>query len=188
MTRNTKWTIGEQTFDLGPLPEYMARFTGVMPAAFAVDPDVGDEVLLNVFDGAITATALAALGRLDLHVAAGVVSLAGGPVAYLVFLVPNPGEDSEPFAAYEVTLNLHDPEHLEPFLALAEQSHWHVVVIGEGLAVLDVVEIENVYELGATLASFVGVAADYPCTDFAAAKAELEATYTLADLWNMAQG
>lgn len=186
--RNTKWNDGPRGLDLGPLPPELAEFTGIMPTTAEVDSRVGPELLLTVFDGSISRTDIEALGTAQLHIAAGMVAMEGGPLGYLVFMIPNPAGGGEPWAAYEMTMNPHDARHLGPFVELARQSHWHMAIVGEGLSVLDVLEFENRYGLHDTLEQFVEAAQELPCLDFDLAKAEFEATYTIADLWNMAQG
>src|SRR5215216_2180230 len=67
---------------------------------------------------------------------------------------------------------------------LANQSHWHVIVVDGDQQVKCVVEYENVFGLDETLAKNVdAISNEYP-GDFALATQEFRNKYTLQDLLN----
>ena len=186
-THNTKWTNAHQDFQLGSLPAYMADKARVVPATAEFDPSVGREVFLNIFDTSISKADLEVLGNVNFDLAAGMVGTQGGPVAYLLLTIPAPAGGSEPWATYTIAINPHAKEDVALFRKLADQSHWHLRVIGAGLETLGVVEVENTFDVHAILDRFVEVARDYPCHDFDAAKTEFEATFTVDELRKVAE-
>ncbi len=71
----------------------------------------------------------------------------------------------------------------EPLRDLANQSYWHVFVIGPGDETLNFLELPNNYGLETVLPDVDRAVSTFPMVSFDAAKAEFQARYTLDDLF-----
>ena len=173
---------GRRYWELSELPPDLRKRSGVLPLVTTLDPAIGQEVVVAIFDDTTFVFDLANLKPFELHLKNGVVRTDHGPVIFLLFWVPDV-RTGEPFAAWEVTVNPHDSEHTEPFLQLGNQSHWHVFILGFAHAVQNMFEIANHYGLGKSLRSLIEACRPLPAGDFDAAKGEFESTYSIDDLF-----
>lgn len=169
-------------WELPDLPAELRKRSGILPLLTTLDPKVGPEIVLAIFDNTPFVFDLANLKPFDLHVKNGAVRTDHGPVIFLLFWLRDP-RSRKPFAAWDVTLNPHDSQHAAPFLQLADQSHWHLFILGFAHTVQNMFEIENRYGLGESLQTLLGACRSLPCEDFDMAKREYEATYTIDDLF-----
>ena len=193
---NNKWRHGKtpwasvEPFPWTNLPGFSS---GIMPMPVILDPDVGREVALYIIDYTSFARKIAALKPFQLYLKCGLVRCDAGPVFFLLFWLPHPRSRwlptlrlrNEPFAAFEYFVNPHEPSMVEPLRDLASQTHWHVFVIGPDDETLNFLELPNNYGLETVLPDVDRAVSTFPMVNFDAAKAELQARYSLADLFTL---
>ncbi|MEA3209315.1 MAG: hypothetical protein QOE70_2372 [Chthoniobacter sp.] len=106
---------------------------------------------------------------------------------WMLFYVPNPDTPGGlPFASMECHLNPSDPEQVALWRQLANQTHWHLTLLGAGNRVHKFFEFENNYGLESALETMAPACRGMPVIDFMAAKQEFWDTYTMDDLYQMA--
>ena len=181
--KSNQWTRGP---DMAPpdLPGFMWARDNIWIVPGTVFPEVGGETLLFIVDPPPDARTLAALEPFRLNVVAGAVATPYGAMGYAVFAVTNPA-GGPPYAAWEKFFApLGDGEVLG-LRALADQTHWHIFVLGSGSEVLNVLEFENVYELDSGLERIEEVCAEQPIVDFSAAASDVQDRFTTLQLFQM---
>ena len=180
--QNTKWN---QTVDVEPpdLPESFWELPGVTPVIGTVDDTVGDEVMLLINDPTEGDESLGTLDTFELNVGSGTIDTDHGGLGFILFIVPDQDNPGQPHAVWEILFDPSNPEMTEPFERLAEQSHWHALLLGPGPAILDILEFQNTYFLEAGLKEIAELTADKPCTDFAKAVEAAHDAYSLEELY-----
>lgn len=180
--QDTKWT---QTVDLGTpdLPESFWDIPGVTPVMGAVDAKVGEEVMLLINDPTEGSERLANLETFELNIGSGSVDTEYGALGFILFIVPDQERPGEPHAVWEILFDINDPEMCEPFERLANQSHWHALLMGPGPELLDALEFQNTYFLNAGLDEIREFCAEHPCQDFARAVEAAHDAYSLEELY-----
>jgi hypothetical protein len=181
---NNKWDLGKVCWEPVVLPSYLDGYSGILPLQVTLDPSIGSETAIYIFDRTPFAHEIAALRPFNLNLLTGLIPCQAGPVLFLLFWLPQPAGEGV-FAAFENTVNPHSVEHLQPYWDLARQTHWHVFVLGPDNEELDWFEFENLFAIGDTLDQVADVIPSYPCVNFDKAKAEFEAQYTMDDLFNL---
>ncbi len=180
--QNTKWT---QKVDIDPpeLPESFWENPGVTPVIGTIDEAIGDEVMLLINDPSEGSERLSELDVFELNVGSGSVDTPHGALGFVLFIVPNQERPSEPHAVWEILFDPSDPGMVEPFEGLANQSHWHVLLLGPGPRILDILEFQNIYFLNSGLEDIRDYTKDKACTNFAEAVKSAHETYALEDLY-----
>jgi len=183
--RDNQWT---QAPDIEPpdFPDFMWAGDNVWTVPATVFPDVGQEALLFIIDPTDDARALASLKPFQLHCVAGAVGTPHGTIGYVVFAVMSPS-GGPPYAAWERFFDPFGDGEVIGLRALADQTHWHVIVLGRGPEVLNVLEFENVYEFEEALAGLSKVCGDQPLTDFQAAASSVQDRFTTLQLFQMGE-
>ena len=82
-------------------------------------------------------------------------------------------------------VNAYDTEHMQMWRQLANQSHWHLVLVGEGDKVVDLFEFKNTFGLDSTLDQVEAACNKVPGGSFDLAKAEFSAKYAIDDLFRL---
>src|SRR5262249_55371908 len=108
-----------------------------------------------------------------------------GPVPFLLFYIPDPANDSQPFASYELYLNLGSDSQVTLWRKLANQTHWHLFLVGTGNQQEEFFEFENNFQLGESLDSIQAACQNIQMVDFDRAKAEFGDEYSIKDLYRM---
>ncbi len=183
--KNTKWT---QEIDIAPpeLPDAFWENAGVTPVLGVVDDEIGEEVILLINDPTEDAEKLGELDPFVLNVSSGSVDTDHGALGFVLFSVPDPEDAEEPFAVWEILFDATNDDMAGPFHSLADQSHWHAILLGPGPQVLNVFEFDNTYFLKTGLKEIAQATDAKPCTDFDAAVADAHARYPLQTLFETA--
>ena len=192
---NNKWNHGRTELHYsGAFPwSNLAGFSsGVMPMPIVLDPAVGEEIGLFIIDYTSFAHEIASLKPFQLYINSGLVRCQAGPILFFLYWLPKPRlswlrrplsrSRHEPFASFEYIVNPHDSSTMGLFRGLADQTHWHVFVIGPDDEELNWFEFPNNFDLGSTLASVDKAVSSLPMTDYEAAKAEFQSMFTLDEL------
>ncbi len=178
---NNKWPGDTTTWAPFNLPSYAQKKTGVLPMNAILDPRIGMETILCLFDSTDFIHKIAALRPFTLMLKAGVVRTSYGPVVFLLFWLPDP-KTGTPFMVFEQTLNPHNPVILAPYYDLARQTHWHVFVLDRDGNELNWFEFKNIFGLQKTLVMVATMTSNMPCTDFNSAKQEYSQQHTIDEL------
>jgi hypothetical protein len=148
---DNKWTHGQAEFVLTTFPELLRGKEGLLPLDLTIDPQIGKEVALFLFDPTPFIYDIAALNPITLQLKSGLYNTSNGPLLFLLFYVPNPLEPHKMFAGYDCHVNPFDEDHLSIWRRLARQTHWHFVLVGEDGQLVNFYEFKNTYNLEETL-------------------------------------
>ena len=89
---------------------------------------------------------------------------------WMLFYVPNPAGEPQPFASMEHHLNPSVLSQVSLWRQLANQSHWHLTLLGASNEVADFFEFENSYGLAEALDTMEEACRDLRVSDFMLAK------------------
>jgi len=183
---NTKFTLGRGRFEVSSFPPELAKIEGLAPLPAVLDLSVGEEVALYWIDRTPFIQQLAAIRPFQFVLRSGLFRSEFGPLMWLLFFVPNPEGEPQPFASVECHVNPSEPSQVALWRRLAHQTHWHLTLLGAGNEVADFFEFENSYGLAEALDTVAEVCRGMPVTDFMRAKQQFWDRYTMDDLWAMA--
>ena len=173
-------------FELGECPFFdLVPESGILPMSAILEDRIGSEMVLLLIDKTPFIYTLAKVKPFDLMLKTGMVETSHGPVAFLLFYVPNAASPEDPYFAHDL--------HLDPFNAgimatwrdLARQSHWHLILVDADQEVQGVLEFGNVYGLGEALDAMTNAVSDLQPGDFALSKQEFCDQYPLQELLTM---
>lgn len=182
---DTKLTLGRGRFEVVDFPPELSRHNGLLPLATILDYTVGEEVALYWVDRTPFVTELAAIRPFQMILINGLFRSSYGPLMWMLFYVPNPVPEPQPFAMVECHLNPASRGQVDLWRRLSNQTHWHLTLLGKNNRVADFFEFENVYLLGDALDTMEESCCDLPVTDFMRAKQEFSDRYTLDELYQM---
>ena len=182
---NNKWPGGPVKFDFTRLPSEFDSAAGMMPVPVTLDDRIGTETALILFDPTEFIYQLAAIRPFVLKMKSGMMRTKFGPLMFILFWVPTPGNPSEPFTALECHVNPLDPQHMATWRDLARQSHWHLFLLDAKNQQKGFFEFENVYGLGEGLDRVAAAAQGMESVDFMLAKQEFYDHYDVQRLLAM---
>ncbi len=142
--QNTKFTLGTGQFEVVCFSTALAGQSGLFPMPVTIDPAVGEEIVLYWLDRTPFIADLASVRPFRLEMSAGLYPSRFGPLIWLLFYVPNPQPEPQPFASMECHINPSDPKQMLMLRRLASQTHWHLVLLGAGNRVIDFLEFATV--------------------------------------------
>jgi hypothetical protein len=188
-TLSNKWSSevsSRPTFELGDLAFFGdLPQSGVMPMPMIVENRIGSEMVLMLYDKTPFVSTLAKMKSLALILTSGLVHTSHGPVIFLFFHIPNAATPDHPYFAFVNYTNPFNSEQMATLWSLANQSHWHLILVDGDQRVKAVEEYKNVFGLDETLANNADAISDKHPGDFALATLEFSNKYTLQDLLNM---
>lgn len=184
-THNTKFTLSPGRFEVIALPPELALVNGLVPLPAVLDLAVGEELVLCWLDRTPFVHELAAIRPLQLFLRCGLFRSDFGPLMWMLFYVPNPVEGVQPFASVECHLNPADPLQVGLWRRLAQQTHWHLALLGSGDKVVKLNEFENCFGLEEALDAMEETCGGMQVTDFMRAKQQFWDTYSMDDLYAM---
>ena len=159
---------------------------GLTPMPVIMDITVGEEVALYWLDRNPFVHELAAIRPFQFFLRSGLFRSDFGPLMWMLFYVPNPAGDPQPFASVECHLNPSELSQISLWRRLAHQTHWHLTLLGAGDEVADFFEFENCFGLADTLDTMEEACRGMRVIDFMRAKQEFWDTYGMDDLYAMA--
>jgi hypothetical protein len=177
-----RWRHGPTRFTNPPLDDFVGPADGLFALPAIIDLEIGEEIVIYVRDQTPFMEDLCQVKPFRLMVRPGVGRNQFGPVGFLLFWVPNPGEPEKHFVAYDVYLNPHDQHILTLWRRLAAQSHWHVLLIGNGNVQRGFYEFENTFNLLDALDFIVQACAPIQMVDFAKAAHQFMQEHSIEDL------
>jgi hypothetical protein len=186
MRHNTKLSLDPGHFEVHDFPKFLAGQSGIVPMPVIIDLTVGEEVALYWLDPTPFVHELATVRPFQLFMHGGLFRSAHGPLMWQLFYVPNPKPKPQPFASVECHINPCDPNQMGMWRRLANQTHWHLALLGAGNKVADFFEFENVFGLDDALDTMDKACRGMRITNFMAAKQEFWDRFTMDDLYGMA--
>src|SRR5262249_25067041 len=132
--KNTRWLHGPSNFQLPDVEVELGLGArdGLFPIPEIMDEAVGEQVVLYLRDQTPFMHELKLTRPFQLLLKVGVGRNRFGPVPFLLFYIPNPSNDSQPFAAYDLYLNPNSESQVALWRKLANQTHWHLFLVGAG--------------------------------------------------------
>jgi hypothetical protein len=183
--RNNKWRRGPARFEIIDLDMLIGPRDGLIPVPVTLDSEIGDEVALFLRDQTPFMQELKHVRPFQLFLKVGAGRNRFGPVPFLLFYVPNPADDSKPFVAYDLYLNPGSDSQVLRWRNLANQTHWHVFLVGAGNQQQGFYEFENNFRLNESLDFIQTACGGIQMIDFDRAKAEFGDEYSLQALFEM---
>lgn len=180
-----KWSNGLANFDFSQIDRQILSYEGIMPIPSVIDPLVGSEMVLLLIDHTPFIYELAKTRPFRLLLKTGLVKTSHGPVMFLLFTIPNPLPGQPPLLHIDAHANPFDIQHMTVWRDLSRQSHWHLFLVDAKQAQAGFFELENTYNLDATLSKVMKVCQGMPQGNFWLAKAEFCEKYSLEDLASM---
>ena len=177
---DNKWRHGEVRLELPPLPSVLLTSSGIKPISFVLDQRIGPEIVLLITEPREQAKEFEGRNITGFFMKSGLVNTSYGPVCFLLFYFPSP--DTGLRVTYENIVNPKDEQQVSIYRQLAEQKYWHVVIADNDGEVLNFFEFHNIYGLADTLKQVQQVCSELHVSDFMAAKAEYELTYSIEEL------
>jgi hypothetical protein len=185
--KNTKYTMGRRQASVGSFPSRFHGHNGIVPMRSLIDSSVGQEVALYWLDQTSFVTELAAVRPFQLFMKSGCCPGEFGSLPWLLFYVPNPDDTApQPFAASDCYINVSSPDQLRLWRDLANQTHWHLTLLGANNVVHDFFEFENHFGLDQALDTMELMCGMMPTKDFMRAKKDFLDANTVEDMYEMA--
>lgn len=173
-------------FELDECPAFdLVPESGVLPMPAILEDRIGTEMVLLLIDKTPFIYTLAKVKPFELKLKTGMVETSHGPVAFLLFYVPNAATPDDPYFAHDHHLNPFNSGMMATWRDLARQSHWHLIFVDADREVQEVLEFANVYCLGEALATMTNAVNDLEPGNFVLAKQEFCDQYSLQDLLNL---
>ena len=173
-------------FELGECPVFdLVPESGILPVPLILDERIGSEMALLLIDKTPFIYTLAKVKPFDLMLKTGMVATSHGPIAFLLFYVPQKGTPGDPYFAHDYHLNQFDAGMMATWRDLARQSHWHLILLDADRQVQGVLEFENVYGLGEALDQMTQAIEGMQRSNYALAKQEFCDQYSLKDLFEL---
>ncbi|MDE3104159.1 MAG: hypothetical protein KGK08_03195 [Acidobacteriota bacterium] len=114
-------------------------------------PEMGPETVLILREKRKFMNELRQFGPLTLNIKSGAVRTSAGPVVFMTWWFP-PIVACTPYASYELLLSPLPQSGISQLIEeISRQTHIHLVIFDENHEIFDVVEFENVYNLGGLL-------------------------------------
>lgn len=180
---DNKWKHGKVNFELPELPPLLISSEGIKPILVVIDDEVGGEIALLITEPRKKVKEFEGRDITRLMLKVGLVNTSYGPVCFLLFYFPDPLTGAQ--VTYESTVNPKDSQQLLIYKQLSDQEYWHVIIADNTGEVVSFFEFPNEYDLKETLDQIESVCEKTVTSDFMAAKAEYENTYSIDQLLAM---
>ncbi|MDE0034488.1 MAG: hypothetical protein OXU75_15330 [Deltaproteobacteria bacterium] len=180
MMLDNKWEHGKVRLELPALPAALISLPGIKPVAAVLDDTVGREIVLLITEPEDKTREFEGIKITEFRLSAGLAKTSYGPVCFMLFCFPNPGTGAR--VVYENTINPKNQRQLHLYKVLSNQTYWHVIIATDTGDVVNFFEFPNDYGLRETLERVESVCEKLEVSDFDAAKAEYERTYTIDQL------
>jgi hypothetical protein len=181
---NNKWRHGRTHFGLPPMPPGFMRSAGVFYLTVTLDPEVGEEVVIVIFDPTDFIYQLAELIPFRFYTGSLAVNTSYGPVFIFLFWVTDPTDDSKVFAGFDKPVDISRRLLIEPWVKLRDQTHLHLFLVDANHEVQGFYEFENVYGFDEAI-DVIGQLDARTVLNFDAAQREYFQDYNVPELIDM---
>lgn len=183
--QDTKFTLGPGRFSVTSFPPALEGQSGLLPLPVTIDLTVGEEIALYWLDRTPFIREVARIRPFQFFIKSGLYHTDFGPLMWLLAYVPTPKPSPQPFAAMECHINPCECSQMALWRRLANQSHWHLTLLGAGNKVADFFEFENIFRLDGALDAVEQACRGMHVTDFLAAKRQFSDRFTMDALFSM---
>lgn len=181
---NNKWSHGITNLVLPPLPASFMNETGIFYKTLVLDKNVGEEIVLMIFDSTDFIHELRRLKPFRFFISSIAVNTSFGPVFSFLFWVSQPHDERLSFAIFDKPLDISQPQSIEPWAQLANQTHVHLLLIDKNYLVQGFYEFENSYAIGEAVETIAQLDAGR-VVNFDMAEQEYFDKYSLEQLYEM---
>jgi hypothetical protein len=105
------------------------RSAGVFYLHVTLDPEIGEEVVLIVYDPTDFIYQLAEVTPFRFHAGSLAVNMSYGPVFVFLFWVTDPTDERKVFAAFDKPIDISNRSAFEPWIRLRDRSHLHLLLL-----------------------------------------------------------
>lgn len=184
---NNKWIHGEVNLVL-PRPRIgFMKEVGIYYLHLVLDKNVGEEIVLIIYDPTDFIHDLRALKPFHFVTSSLAVNTSFGPVYSFLFWVADPKDPSKSFALFDKPVDISKPQLIEPWVQLANQTHLHLLLVGENYEVEGFYEFENIFGFDEAV-EIISMLDSTRVIDFEKAEQEYFRDYSLLQLYEMAKG
>jgi hypothetical protein len=182
-SKNNAWLHGPALFEPLRFPSGMESVEGLVPMAWTINLEVGEEIVLCLKDTTPFISTLAKTRPFNLRIHGGVGRNRFGCLGFFVFWVPSPFNERVPLAIYDLYVNLRDEKLLGMWRELAFQTHWHMLLLDRKNEKRGFFEFRNTFRIQNFLEEMEDYCRGIPVVDFDRAKAEFMAERSVEDLF-----
>jgi len=180
---DNKWKQRIVNLKLPQLPHSMISSPGLKPITGILDKSIGQEIILLITEPKDQTKEFVGHKIAKFMMKAGLVNTSYGPVCWILFYFPDRLTGGQ--VTYENIINPKSNQNLSSYEQLSAQKYWHVIIATDTGKVVNFFEFPNVYGLSHTLKQVKSVCSNMEISNFMAAKAEYERTYSIDELLNM---
>ena len=184
--QDTQFKLDDGNFEVCNFPWQLNDSEGLVPIPVVFDRIVGEEIGLFWIDRTPFVEEITAIRPFQLLLKSGLYRSQSGPLIWLLFYVPNTQAFPQPFASVECLINPSEPQHVNTLRRLANQTHWHLTLVGADNEVADVFEFENEFDLDSSLDMMLEACRGMRMTDFTRVRNDFWVAFTMDDLYKMA--
>ena len=169
------------------MPELSADFmqnAGIFYLYLILDKNVGEEVVLIIFDPTDFIFELSAVKPFQFYTSCVAINTSYGPIFSFIFYVTNPMDERKAFSIYDKPIDISKPQSFEPWIKLAGQTHLHLLLLDKNYEVQGFYEFENVSVFNEAIEMILQLDAKR-MIDFLKAEQEYFNNYSLPDLYAM---
>lgn len=181
---NNKWIHGTTNLVMPELPAGFMLDAGVFYLPIILDKDVGEEIILIIFDPTDFIFELSAVVPFQFYKSCVAINTSYGPIFSFIFYVTNPSDEKKAFAIYDKPINISKPESIKPWIKLAGQTHLHLLLLDKNHEVQGFYEFENDSAFDEPL-EMISLMDAGRIIDFPKAEQEYFNNYSLPDLFAM---
>ncbi|MBX7107585.1 MAG: hypothetical protein K1X61_02955 [Chitinophagales bacterium] len=181
---NNKWIHGVTNLVMPPPPKGFMEVVGIYYLSLVLDKNVGEEVVLIIFDPTDFIHDLRAVEPFRFLTSSVAVNTNFGPVYSFIFWVAQANDVNQSFVIFDKPLDISRPTMIEPWRKLANQTHLHLLLVSKNYEVEGFYEFENNFGFDEAVDTISQLDATR-VKDFAKAEQEYFNDYALEDLYKM---
>jgi hypothetical protein len=145
MKNYNQWAHGKTHLVLPPMPDGFMQSSGIYYLTCTLDPAVGEEVILLIYDPTDFIYQLKDVKPFRFFASSLAVNTSFGPVYSFLFWVSQPHDIHKSFTVLDKPVDISRPSLIDPWKRLANQSHVHLLLVGANYQVEGFFEFENTF-------------------------------------------
>lgn len=184
MNKNSnRWVHGNTNLEMPLLPKGFMVEVGVYYLSAILDKNVGEEIVLIIFDPTDFIHDLSAVEPFRFFTSSVAVNTNYGPVYSFIFWVAQANDLNKSFAVFDKPIDISRPAMIEPWERLANQTHLHLLLVDKNYEVQGFYEFENDFGFEKAIDMISQLDASR-VLNYEKAEQEYFDTYTLTELFD----
>jgi len=179
---HNKWIHGKTNLVMPAPPNGFMVQHGIYYLNAVLDKEVGEEVVLIIYDPTDFIYEVEQLVPFNFYVASFVINTAYGPVFSFLFWVTNTHDKREAFAIYDKPIDISRPTLIQPWIKIANQTHVHLLLIDKNYETVGFYEFDNVLGFEESVNTILQLDTSN-VMDYICAEQEYFSKYSLEDLF-----